>query len=302
MVNMKQNYIKKIVKYFDSVVLKTIFKITNKTNNFFSKDSKISNKQNYIKKIVKYFDSLVLKTVFKITNKTNNFFSKDSKISNFNKLVITFISVLFIYLFYLSIPTLYDKTWIQNTIEDKLLEDFKIDFSTSSNISYYILPTPHFLIEDTKIFRKDLGKPRQLSEIKKLKVFISQKNFFNKNNIHIKRITIKNANFLLKGNDLKYLQKLNNQKFSTKKIKIINSNIFFKDNSNETVALVKVPKTSFFYDDLKLSNIFDLDGEIFKVPFIFRSKKNFSSLKNQELKIESKKLKLNFFNDSVKKT
>ena len=59
-----------------------------------------------MQKIVKYFNSIVLKTVTKLKNKTNNFFGNNSEISNFNKIVITFISLLFFYLFYLSITNL----------------------------------------------------------------------------------------------------------------------------------------------------------------------------------------------------
>ena len=92
-----------------------------------------------MQKIVKYFNSLVLKTIFKLKNKTNNFFGNNSEISNFNKIVITFISLLFFYLFYLSIPVLYNKSWVQTTIESKLSEEFKINFSISRK-AYKILP------------------------------------------------------------------------------------------------------------------------------------------------------------------
>ena len=129
-----------------------------------------------MKQFVKNFNNLIKKTIFKVQNKTNNKF----KISNFNKQLITFISLLFIYLFYLLIPILYDKTWVQTNIEKQLQKEFKANFSTSSNISYRILPTPHFLIKDSKIFHRGSENTTSFSEIKILKVFISQKNFFNK--------------------------------------------------------------------------------------------------------------------------
>ena len=140
MVNMKQKYTK-TVKYFNNLIKDIIFQLTDKTNKFFKK------------------------IIFKLTYKTNKFFKNNSKISNFNKLIISFISLLFLYLFYLSLPTLYDKTWVQNTIENKLLEDFKINFSISSNISYNILPQPHFLIKNSKIFKDNDEKPILLAEI-----------------------------------------------------------------------------------------------------------------------------------------
>ncbi|MDA8537984.1 hypothetical protein N9K55_04720, partial [Candidatus Pelagibacter bacterium] len=92
--------------------------------------------QKNLKKIIKFFDSLIEKTLFQLKNKTNRFFGPNSKVSNFNKAVIAFISLLFIYLFYLSIPTLYNKSWVQNTVENQLLENFNMNFSTSYDITY----------------------------------------------------------------------------------------------------------------------------------------------------------------------
>ena len=118
-----------------------------------------------MKKIVKNFNNLVNKTIFKVQNKTNNNF----KISNFNKFITIFIALLFFYLFYLSIPVLYDKSWVQNNIEKWLLKEFKLDFSISSDVSYRILPSPHFLIKDSKLFKKEDNKANTLADIKNLK-------------------------------------------------------------------------------------------------------------------------------------
>ena len=67
-------------------------------------------KQFEFKKFVKYVNILIENILFKLKDKINNFFNKNSKVSNLNKLLITFITTLFFYLFYLLIPTLYDKT------------------------------------------------------------------------------------------------------------------------------------------------------------------------------------------------
>ena len=104
-----------------------------------------------MKKIVKTFNNLIQKTIFKVQNKTNNKLS----VSKLNKYLITFISLLFFYLFYLSIPVLYDKNWVQRNIENQLLKDFKINFSISSDISYRILPSPHYLVKNSKIIKEN---------------------------------------------------------------------------------------------------------------------------------------------------
>ena len=173
-----------------------------------------------MKKIVKNFNNFIKKTIFKVENKTNDKFH----VSNFSKYIIAGIVVLFIYIFYLSIPLLYDKNWVQNKIVTELSDEFNINLSNSFDISYRILPKPHYLIKDTKT---------TLAEIKTLNVFISQNNFFNKDSIRINEVVIEEANFSLLSNNLKTLYKNSENKFSKKKIKINNSNIFLKDNLNE---------------------------------------------------------------------
>ena len=247
-----------------------------------------------MKQIVKKFNNLVKKTIFKVQNKTNNNFN----ISNFNKYFITLIALLFIYLFYLLIPILYSKTWVQTNIESKLLNEFKINLSTSADISYRILPAPHFLIKDSKILMTKSGK-KTIAVIKECQIFLNQKNFFDKEKINIKKIIINGANFTLLRSDLKLLNELKNKKFSNKKIKINNSNIFLKDNSGEIISIIKVDKTVLFFNDKKLFNFINLKGKIFNVPFTLDLNNHNNSIKYEKINFNSKLLKLNISNEST---
>ena len=250
-----------------------------------------------MKQFIKNFNNYIKKTILKLQNKTNNKF----QISNFNRYLITFISLLFFYLFYLSIPILYGKIWIQSNIEKKLLEEFKINFSISSDIAYHILPAPHFLIKDSKIFKNDSDKIISLADVKNLKVFISQSKFFDKRKMTIRHIKMSNANFSLLRNDLKLLKNGSNNSFSKKIIEINKSNIFFKDNIEEIISIIKVDKTILFFDDQKLSNFFNLEGEIFNVPFAFTLNNRNDSIKSKEINFFAKQLRLNIFNKSSTK-
>ena len=129
-----------------------------------------------MKKIVKNFNNLIRKTIFKVKDKTNN----KLKISVFNKVLIGFISLLFFYLFYLLIPLLYDKDWVQSSIENKIFKEFRINLSSSADISYRILPAPHFLIKNSKILINGTKSEKSIADIKNLKVFLSKKNFLKK--------------------------------------------------------------------------------------------------------------------------
>ena len=246
-----------------------------------------------MKQIVKNFNNLVKKTIFKVQNKTNNNF----KISSFNKYLIAIVSSLFFYLFYLSIPIFYDKTWVQKNIEDKLLSEFRINLSTSADISYQILPSPHFLIKDSKILLHNSDKKKLISEIKKLKVFIKQNNFFDKDNMSLKEVIAVNANFFLSRDVLDLLNNESNNKFSNKKIKINDSNIFLKNNLSETITIIKISKALLFFDD---GNLLNLSGEVFKIPFTADYENKINLTKNKMFNIEAQKLRLNIFNKSNK--
>ena len=249
-----------------------------------------------MKKIIKNFNNLVKRTIFKVQNKTNNNFN----ISGFNRYLITFIVVLFFYLFYLLIPVLYDKTWVQANIEKKLLKEFKINISNPVIISYRILPSPHFLIKDVKILMTEGEKNKSIAEIKNFQIFLSQKNFFDKKKMNIKKIIISNANFSLLRGDFKFLNTFRNKKFSNKEIQIINSKIFIKNNLKEIISIIKINKMILFFDNQKLLNFLNLKGEVFKIPFVFDFINHNNSNIYEKINFNFKPLQLNILNEFIK--
>ena len=248
-----------------------------------------------MKQIAKNFNNLIKKTIFKVQNKTNTKF----KISTFNKFLITFIGILFFYIFYLLLPLLYDKGWVKDNIETKLLSEFKIDLSSFKDISYRILPAPHYLIKDSKILLNSLKNPESIADVKNFKIFISQKNLFNKEKMTIKNITINEANFFLIRSGFKILNNSNNNKFSNKKIEIKKSNIFFKDNLEKIIAIVKINRAILFFEDKELLNLFNLKGNVFTIPFTLEVKNTNDLIKKKEINFKAKSLNLNVFNESV---
>jgi hypothetical protein len=239
-----------------------------------------------MKQIIKNFNNLIKKTIFKLENKTNNKF----QISTFNKYIITIIGILFAYIFYLLIPLLYDKNWVQNKILTELSGEFNINLSDSFDISYRILPKPHYLIKKSKT---------TLAEIKVLNVFISKNNFFNKDSIRINEVVIEEANFSLLNDNFKMLYDSSDDKFSEQKIKINNSNIFFKDNLNEVISIIKISNAFLFFDEKNLFNLFDLKGEIFNIPFKLRYQ-NTLDLQKKKIEIKASDLKLQIINEIFK--
>ena len=254
-----------------------------------------------MKNIVQNFNNFVSKTIFKVQDKTNSNLKKSKiKISNFSKYFIILFTSVFIYLFYLLVPLLYDKNWVQNTIENKLINEFKLNLSSSADIIYRILPAPHFEIKDSKILVNEIKESKSIAEIKDLKIFLSQKNFFDKEKMNINKVVIKDANFSLIRNDLKMIDEFSNENFSDKTIKVSNSKIFFKDNSDQIITIIKIKKAHLFFDNEKLINFFELQGEIFAIPFIFDFSSQNESKILREINFKAKSLKLNISNQSIK--
>ena len=245
-----------------------------------------------MKKIVKIFNNFLRNTIFNVKNKTNNKFI----ISSFNKFLITFISVLFLYIFYLLLPLLYDKDWAKDNIKTKLLSEFKIDLSSFNDFSYRILPAPHYLIKDSKMLKNQ----ESIADVKNLKIFLSQKNLFNKDKMFIENITINKTNFfLLRGSLNVLIDSIDNQ-FSNKKIIINKSNIFFKDNLDEIISIIKIDKATLFLDEKKLINLLKLKGSVFKIPFNFELKNKKDLIRKKEINFEAKSLNLDIYNESFK--
>ncbi len=242
---------------------------------------------------------------YTIINFFNNIFQlkkyrpkKLVKISKFNKGIIFLISLLFLYLFYLSIPSIYDKERLQKEMAFKLNEEFKIDFSFSSEISYSILPSPHIFFKNAKIFNNQSDTINELAQIKELKIFISQKNLFDQDKIEIKKIMINRANFSIKKNDFNFINNFINKKFSEKKIIIKNSNFFYKTQNNETISIFKILNLELFLNIKKFFNQINSNGRVYQIPFNLNWTKNLSGSNSKKTAIEIGKLNLKMINNS----
>jgi len=229
---------------------------------------------------------IILKKIAKINNffvyhfnKINEFGKiinhKFKNISSFNKYFILIITSLFLYLFYLSIPSLYDKGFLQTQLNKMINEEFNINISLSSDLTYSILPKPHIEIKNVKIYTDNLDSPKELGQIKKIKIFISQKNFFEQKNIEIKSITINNANFSIRHEDIGILRKFIEKKLSKKKLKIRNSNFFYIDNNDDVISIFPISKLDLYFDEENSKNIINSQGLFFNIPYRLKWNKDF---------------------------
>ena len=207
--------------------------------------------------------------------------------------------VFFLYLLYLSIPGMIINASIQNYLEKKLKKEYYLDFALSSDIQYSILPKPHYIVNDVVIFTEKMGYQKEFSQIKKLKIFIKQNNFFNLNNI-IKKIEIKDANFFIEKSDFNFINNFLDEGFSKKSIKVIKSKIFYKSDEGQIVTFLTLENILIFQNDLKKENSLISKGKVYNIPFVLEW--SFDEELNQKTtQIKFNSLKLNFLNVSNKK-
>ena len=206
-------------------------------------------------------------------------------------------TVFFLYLLYLSIPSLYDTGRVQKVFNDKFLTDFNLNISLSTDITYRILPQPHFSIKDSKLFYIKSNVSSEIGQIKELKVFIRKKNFFDKKNIEISKVEFVRSNFFLMKNDFILFKKYINNKFSEKKIIIKKSKLFLKDHNKNIIFIFTIGKSSLNFDSEENTNFISIKGGIFKIPIKVNWSKNFTT-KKKTTEINTKKISIDSFNEA----
>ncbi len=137
-----------------------------------------------------------------------NYFSIfEDKISNFkNKnpfaTIISLIILVFLLLFYFTIPTFYDYENFDREIQKKVFKDFKLNLKNISGVTYLMVPTPHFLIEECDIYFAH-DTEQKILKAKYLKINIFSKNLHKKEKMELKNIHLNKVDLDLQFVDLK---------------------------------------------------------------------------------------------------
>ena len=76
--------------------------------------------------------------------------------------IILSIILVFLLLLYFTIPAFYNYDNFDKEIQKKISKDFKLNLKNISNITYLILPSPHFLIEECDIYFSNSPKKKIL--------------------------------------------------------------------------------------------------------------------------------------------
>ncbi len=240
----------------------------------------------YLKHINNLINNLLEKNLNKLNSKNLGFLIKN------NKIILTFVALIVIFITYLLLPTFYSQSDISEKIKLEIKNKYNMDFKFSQSFKYNLFPMPHFETKTSII----LDKKNEISKINKLKIFISLDKLFSPENLNVKGLIIENANFNLNSKNYNFFFELLDQNFKNRKLQINNSNIFFRNQEDEVLFINKILKSKYYYEINEVKNIFYSENEIFNIPFSIESfygenKNNFIS------KIDLSSIKLKIHND-----
>ena len=207
-----------------------------------------------------------------------------------NKIVLTFVAVIILFLSYLLLPTLYKQDQISKKLKLEILKNLNLNFNFTEKINYNLFPKPHFVIRDSSI----LFNNEEISKVKKLNVFISLDNLFSLNNINIKNLLIENANFNLNNKNYNFFLDLLKNNFLENVLKIKNSNVFFRNSEKEVLFINKIKNIKYYYDEKQLQNVLISKNELFNYPYEIKLSHDFVQKKiNSVLNFNFLNLKIN---------
>ena len=220
------------------------------------------------------------------------------KISNFNSLIIFFVIFVFGLLFFYSFPNIHNKYEIQKHFSNKIYDEYPLKLSLSPDITYSILPKPHFRIKNIKIFFKnEKNNNIELGEAKLVKVFFSNVGSINIKKLTLEKIIIQDCDLRLDQENFKYFKNLLNNKIH-KELEFKKTRLFIKKNKKyETILnLILIDKISINYDLENNTNYLVSEGKLFNQKSKFHWYKN---LKNNKEKFIAKIKPLNLNMETV---
>ena len=151
----------------------------------------------FLIKINKFINSLLSRNL----NKLNAANLKNILINNKVFLIIVLLVILFFS--YLSLPNIFNKNQMAVELKKNLLDKLNLEFNFEKKLDYKFLPRPHFVTIESSVKINE----NKISEINKLKIYVSLENLFSLKNMKIQNVIIEEANFNLNKNNYDFFIK-----------------------------------------------------------------------------------------------
>ena len=257
------------------------------------KKNKIYKKTNIILENTKNYLSII-HFKKKILQKYKEFYEEKFKISY---LTFIFSLLFFYYLIYLSFPGILHSKKDQSYFTKILNKQYGLEFALTPEISYSILPKPHFQVNDVIIFNKKNDFQKEIAQVKKLKIYLTQKNFFKKQKLNIKSVEFFDTNFFFDKSDSAFLKNFFIRGFNDKPLNIKRANFYYQDLDKKTISFVNLKKVNMIYNNKTNQHNLISEGNIFNLPFNLTYKLSDDKLENN-FNLKFKKINLNILNSN----
>ena len=247
------------------------------------------NRHNYFVKILIKINNIINSLLERNLNKLN--VTNLKKIFNNNKFFLTIVLVIILFFSYLSIPNIFNQNQISVQIKKELLEKLNLEFNFEKELIYKFLPRPHFIINESSItFDENI-----ISEISKLKIYVSLENLFSLKNMKVQNVIIEEGNFNLNKNNYIFFINFLENDFEDIKLEILNSNIFYRNLENDVLFINKIVNAKYIYDNNQSKSILYSKNNIFNLPYSIELSNN-EEEKNLISKINIERLNLQLEN------
>ena len=206
-----------------------------------------------------------------------------------NKVFLSIVLLVILFFSYLSLPNIFNKNQISVELKKDLLNKLNLEFNFEKKLDYKFLPRPHFITSESSLIFNE----NKISEINKLKIYVSLESLFSLKNMKIKNVIIEKANFNLNKNNHDFFIKLLDSDFEDIKLEILDSNIFYKNLENDVLFINHIESAKYIYDPKELKNILYSKNNIFNLPYSMELSNNEEEKKlNSKINIESLNLQL----------
>ncbi len=245
------------------------------------------NRHNYFVKILIKINSFINSLLERNLNKLK--VANLKKILINNKIFLTiFISVI-LFLSYLSIPNIFNQNEISTELKKNIAEKLNLEFNFKKKLNYRFLPRPHFTTNESSLIFNE----KKISEINKIKIFVSLDSLFSMKNLKIKDVIIEEANFNLNKDNYNFFIKLLDNNFKDIRFEILDSNIFYRNLENDVLFINNITNAKYIYDLNQSKNIFYSKNDIFNIPYSIELSNDEDQKKlSSKIKIESLDLQI----------
>ena len=216
-------------------------------------------------KFIAYFFKKFSKSINNVLGRNLNRLNSDNfkKLLINNKIFLSIVALIILFLSYLSFPNIYNKEEVAAEIKKNLINKLNLEFNFQEDLDYKFLPRPHFTTNNSLIkFKED-----EIAEIKKLKIYVSLDNLFSLKNIKLNQVILDEANFNFKKNNYNFFYNLLDSNFNDFKFEITNSNVFYRSLQNEVLFINNISNLKYYFDPKEIKNMFYSKNKIFNLPY-----------------------------------